>query len=897
VFVSNSTALSTNPNGYNQVYRKNTSTGTVDLVSVNTSGAVSTGNSSNPVVSPNGQFVAFDSDAADIVSGDTNGVRDVFIRDMSTQTTTAVSVTSAGVLGNGASSGPSMSSDGQKVAFTSAAPNLGYPAYQFHDNAVILRDRAHNTTTFASPMPHGWASSQAGDPGGGQNYFMQVKTGPQAISADGRYIVFDGKSAWHSGDAYCNGGASDENVYGFDTAAGVSTFLSYSNGAPLNDTCADHPAISSDGSTVVFRVAAPVYWVTSPSGALIQTLNPATSGYATSGVTPDNGGNDCGGGVSGYHSCGISDAVANSNGYRIAFSGIATNVVASDTNNAEDVFYLDRAGGGSQRVSLSTSGTQGNGASTAPSIRGDGTSIAFGSTATNLVSGDTNAASDAFTRTGLPAPAVPSNNLGTGETGLGGGFNDAEWALSCGAPQRNFVVPVEALSGNFWHTFDDISVPGRGMALHFTHTYNAAAASAPGAIQGPLGYGWTFPYNMTLTLGTGNPPATATVNQENGAQAPFSLVGGAYSAPGRVTATLVHNGDGTWTFTRHGTQIFTFNASGQLTAERDLNGYTTTIGSVGATQTITDPAGRTFTLTYTSGRITQLTDTASPPRSVAFAYNDGAGNLTDVTDVGGGNWHFTYDASHRMLTMRDPRGYTTTNHYDASGRVDWQQDQLNRQTSFDYTSIPGSTKITDPKGNVVVQAFANGLLTSETDGYGTAQAATTTYAYDPATLGCSTVTDPNLHVTTYTYDAQGNQLSKLDPLGHLTVDAYDGLNDLVSETDPNLITTTLAYDAAGNLLSRSTPLSGTCPGAQCQVTSYGYLGGGDTDAGDVTSMTDPNGKVTSYGYDANGDRTSVTDPVGNKTTLGFDTVGRLTSKVSPKGNVAGCGCTAQYTTS
>ena len=176
--------------------------------------------------------------------------------------------------------------------------------------------------------------------------------------------------------------------------------------------------------------------------------------------------------------------------------------------------------------------------------------------------------------------------------------------------------------------------------------------------------------------------SSVKVNEENGAAVTFTLNGSAYTAPPRVMATLVHNGDGTWTFTRRNREINIFNSSGRLTAQKDLNGYTTTLSYSGAQlTTVTDPAARTLTLGWTGGRITSATDTATPPRSLTFSYSP-AGDLTDVIDVGGGHWTFAYDANHRMTTKREPKyfGDTTTtptpevtNHYDAQGRVDWQR--------------------------------------------------------------------------------------------------------------------------------------------------------------------------------------------------------------------------------
>jgi RHS repeat-associated protein len=460
--------------------------------------------------------------------------------------------------------------------------------------------------------------------------------------------------------------------------------------------------------------------------------------------------------------------------------------------------------------------------------------------------------------------------------------------------------PIETSTGNFTEDVIDLSVPGRGVPLHFSRTYNSLMA----ATNGPLGYGWTHSYNMSLSLGSGSPPVTATVNQENGTQVDFSVSGTAYTAAPRVLASFVHNGDGSFTFTRRATQIFVFNAGGQLTAEKELNGYTTSLAYNGSNQltTVTDLAGRTLTLTWSNGHITSVADTASPPRTVSFQYNDGAGNLTDVIDAAGGHSVYTYDTSHRLVAMRAPKFYgdttttptpVTTNHYDANGRVDWQSDPLGNKTTFSYTDY--STTITDPKGNIEVEQYRHGVLLSDTKGSGTPQAATWIYNYDPATLSLTSVTDPNGHTSTSTVDAAGNLLTSTDALNRTTASTYNGLNEPLTLVDAKGVTSTMTYDISGNLRTRFTPLldgSGHTIGVQAVTYTYGDSG----HPGDITAVTDPNNKTSSFGYNANGDLTGVTDTVGDKTTYAYDGVGRRTSMVSPNGNVAGGNASAHTTT-
>ncbi len=485
------------------------------------------------------------------------------------------------------------------------------------------------------------------------------------------------------------------------------------------------------------------------------------------------------------------------------------------------------------------------------------------------------------------------------EKELAAGYNDpSEFCVACFLGKLiSFILPVDAPTGNFWHTFNDLSVPGRGIPLDLTRTYNSMSA----ATEGPFGFGWSFPYDMALSF----PDAThVVVNQENGSQVTFTeQSGGTYTAPPRVTATLVHNEDGSWTFVRRHRDTFLFNSSGKLTQEKDLDGYVTALAYNGSGQltTVTDPAGRKLTFAYTGNHISSVTEPLG--RVVKYAYDE-AGDLTDVTDANGGNTHFTYDSEHRMLTMRFPdqapgvagsTGVVVSNKYDAQGRVIEQTDQLGRTTKFAYSGEPlgaagGTTTITDPKGNVTVQNYQYGELLSETKGYGTPQAATWTFGYDPATLGMTSVTDPDGHTTTSTFDSEGNTLTTTDALVRTTTNTYDSLNDLLTTTDPLGVTTTMTYDGHGNQLSTSRPLTGT---SEMQTTTYAYSD--PSHPGDVTAMTDPAGSTWKYTYDADGDRTSTTDPLGDTTTSTYNTIGWITSTTSPRGNASGAN-PASFTT-
>jgi YD repeat-containing protein len=334
----------------------------------------------------------------------------------------------------------------------------------------------------------------------------------------------------------------------------------------------------------------------------------------------------------------------------------------------------------------------------------------------------------------ITSVAVGTDYAGTGHTwepALDDPIDDDDYGCGCsgrgGSPSAT-DDPVNIRSGNFWHTFTDLALPGRGPAIAFERTYN----SLDTASSGWFGPGWSSTYEMSVGLNG----STAVVKQPNGSRIDFeSAAGGTWDGPQRTLTSLVQNPDGTWTFTRRPGTTYGFDSSGRLTSIEDRNGYVTTITRpTASTVVITDPSGRTVTADLVGGRVTTITDSTSFARTVSYAY-DGNGDLTDVVDVDGGHWQFTYDTAHHLVTMRSPRFYgdattvpspVVTNHYvGSSGRVDWQSDELGRTTSFAYSmswSLPRKmyTVVTDPSGVATLYAFAYGTLIRETRGYGSA---------------------------------------------------------------------------------------------------------------------------------------------------------------------------------
>jgi len=136
-------------NGYLDIFVRDRQTGQTTRVSVDNSGNQGNGHSSAPSISADGRNVAFQSDATNLVAGDTNGVYDIFVHDRQTGRTTRVSVNSSGIQGNAYSDQPSISADGRHVAFESLATNLAAGETNGATD-VFVHDRQTGQTTRVS---------------------------------------------------------------------------------------------------------------------------------------------------------------------------------------------------------------------------------------------------------------------------------------------------------------------------------------------------------------------------------------------------------------------------------------------------------------------------------------------------------------------------------------------------------------------------------------------------------------------------------------------------------------------------------------------------------------------------------------------------------------------------
>lgn len=462
-------------------------------------------------------------------------------------------------------------------------------------------------------------------------------------------------------------------------------------------------------------------------------------------------------------------------------------------------------------------------------------------------------------------------------------FNGALWTASDidGSSQLNGVSCGSATLC--------VAVDTAGNELTYNGSWTAQSIDTGASLEAVSCVGSTFcattdSYGSALTTS-----ATATVQLEDGSAVTFNESGlGQWQSAPWVLASLVTNSDGTFTFTPDdGLDSYNFSPDGVLMSETDTNGYVTTLAYNGSGQliSVTDASGRSMTFTYSGAHIATVTDPMG--RVWSYAY-DSSGNLTEVTDPSGATWSFSYDSNHLLLTSTDPLGHIQTNVYNGAGEVTSQTDPLGQTTTWAYSGNPASatggvTVMTDPFGVKTAYSYANLELLSVTHAYGTSLAATTSYTYDPATLGVTTTQDPSGATTTNTYDSSGNILTSADAEGNVTTYSYNALNQVLTKVTPELELTNYSYDSAGNLLSVTD--------ADGNTTSYTY---GDSYPGDVTSVTNPDGDVTDYTYNQDGDLTSTSIFPSVETTdtqeYTYDADGRVVCEISPVEVSAGVSC-------
>lgn len=642
---------------------------TTEIVSVSSRRGRGNGQSHEAFISADGRYVTFESTASTLVDGDTNATADVFVHDRHTGITTRVSVASDGSQGNGSSEDPTISPDGRYIAFRSAATNL--VASDTNNKYDIFRhDRSTGATIRVSVDSSGSQVSGSSD--------------SAIVSAGGAVVTFRSFAS----DLVAGDTNSVTDIFVRDVAAGTTSRVSVDSSGTQADGASDGPALSDDGTLVAFDSAASNL-VASDTNAVVDAFVHDRGTGTTVRVSVAAGG-------------GQSDGASwepslSGDGTRVAFTSSATNLVSGDTNAKDDVFVVTRATGAIIRASVASAGTQSNNHADETSLSADGALLAFYSTASNLVGGDTNVKGDIFVRDLVNGttvrksvahdgaqgddrsanPAISGDgrtvafhsfaeNLVPGDTnsvgdvfargfprpanlGLQPQFSTESWDLGAGDD-----LAVNAATGNLVVSHPLVTLPFRGSALPIDLTYNSHDATDVG-----LGPGWRLNLQRRLLLNLDN---SITFIDADGARHTFSApqTSGSvttYTRPPTLYASLVRDTAQTAEFslTWRDQSVDTFDIAGGeallvRAEDRFANGVDLAYsGSTANLSSVTDPAGRQVTFTWdtapTPDRLSSISD---------WSWIDGSGVVQTTNSGSRRTYRFFYDADGRLAGWSDP---------------------------------------------------------------------------------------------------------------------------------------------------------------------------------------------------------------------------------------------------
>jgi RHS repeat-associated protein len=469
--------------------------------------------------------------------------------------------------------------------------------------------------------------------------------------------------------------------------------------------------------------------------------------------------------------------------------------------------------------------------------------------------------------------------------------------------------PVNLSDGDYYTSATDLSLPGAGIPMTFTRTYDAEEAQAEqaaGATNGPLDYGWSDNFAMSLSFDSSS--GVATLTEPSGAEITFQQYATGASEPGwcpsdasssifcptapRFLATLSLNGS-TWTYVDQTASPMTYTLTGAsiatLTGIADANGdtLTSTPYAPGTGQNAC-PSGDSCTAWVPGGaampddqlveafnsnsRLVEVFGADAQDPQVTFNFGGtgcsfGSGQpleLCGARVTGQAKTTYAYDTTkaspyqYDLVSVSSPSSSTVTNSYDAVGRVESQTITTGSNTEvmdFSYslpsascgTAGTSTTTVTDypngsGAGNVSTYSFDNCVEVSATN----ATNDTTVYFRDPITLQALGTLDPNGDATIsslQSYDIQGgSESSSANPT--LTT---DGAGD----------TTQYAYTSANLVWCKVDPAD-YANGVSCPSIEPSFPPTSGTDFG-----------ITLTWYDSQNEVVATRDPLGNTTTYAY----------------------------
>jgi Tol biopolymer transport system component len=415
VFMSVASNLIVNDTNVSEdIFVRDVDAGSVRLVSIAVNGSVPANPpqsrnqplSTNPLISQDGRYVAFESRAMDLVStADTNGTYDVFVYDLQNSSTELVSIGINGTTANGISRLGAMTPDGRKIAFMSTATDLVSNAPTNGNEELYLRDLVSGETICLSAGLQ-VLSPQAPGPTSVYKCFYP------ALSADGASVIFKAAApnvANASTVTYRSGVrttiTNNADLRSAPQISADSNWILYDAGGQIyrnsdlvtigltpsgeNASIASAPTMSADASKIAFLVWSnngPVQaYLRDMSGTSLELITATSAGMASS------------------QNHALGGLIMDPNGTYVAFDSSDASLIQGDLNGANDVFLRGSADShtilASHRVSSFVPGTsQGGNSRSKLALSGAGSTLLFASLDGDLMPGDANVRSDVFAR-------------------------------------------------------------------------------------------------------------------------------------------------------------------------------------------------------------------------------------------------------------------------------------------------------------------------------------------------------------------------------------------------------------------------------------------------------------------------------------------------------------------
>jgi RHS repeat-associated protein len=460
--------------------------------------------------------------------------------------------------------------------------------------------------------------------------------------------------------------------------------------------------------------------------------------------------------------------------------------------------------------------------------------------------------------------------------------------------------------GAFKYSKTLISFPSPGPALRFSISYDSSSTN-----NSVIGTGWTHSYDCRIYETEDH----YVLHRGNG-RMDYYTKDTLSPVSGAVYNSLAVNGE-ILTITTPAKTKYEFGYMSASEEDRKKGFYLKKIEdrygnpslsldySSGRITSITDPVGRTIIFSYVNDYLNSITDDQLG-RVISFGLDEIAKNLLWFTDMKGQKTTFDYEVvsgtvkTHRIVEIIDPSGATAlSNTYDETGRLIFQKNALNNETTFSYED--GETVITGPLGNKThhknnelyelveksdplsgneIYEYTDENTDHELSKYVDKKGHISQFTYNPSGAVKSTDHTINIdgqlkHITTtteYHPDFTTFPITHTDPLSETTQYGYDVSGSLVKITDPDGKELLKSYYSNGQLK--------TLTDKNSNMTTYIY---GDTHK-NLTRIERPLGSVIIHQYDEAGRRISTTDSRGNTTTFEYDINNNLVKSTDPYSN-------------